>query len=271
MKKQEKTIEIDSMRLISAILVIVMLVFTLTGIIIFVRSLMKVSVFEIFGDSPYDERDIISASGIKYGDKLYDIDVDTAKESIKTYCPYVEDIDIESKFPNKVQITVSQYTPSWYIEVFGDYYALDSELRVLEETTNNEKFINGGIAKLALPNVKSAVVGSPLVYGATDAEVRFAEEFMDMLKRTSFKSKLTLVDIESRFDIYIQVGGEINVYMGNTSNAAEKLDAVETALKDPKLDGCISAEIDASNPATVYVKPVYSYDQATTSDVSETN
>ena len=246
-----------------------MLIFTLTGIIIFVRSLMKVSVFEIFGDSPYDERDIISASRIKYGDKLYDIDVDTAGENIKTYCPYIENAEIESKFPNKVKIVVSQYTPSWYVEIFGDYYALDSDLRVLEETANNEKFINGGIAKLALPNVKSAVVGEKLVYGDNDTEVRFAEEFMDMLKQTTFKSKLTLVDIESRFDIYIQVGGEINVYMGNTSNAKEKLDAVETALKDPKLEGCISAEIDASNPATVYVRPVYQYPNSTTSGEGE--
>lgn len=267
--KQEKVIEIDIMKLISALLVIVMLALTLIGIVSFVRSFMKVSRFEVLGDSPYDERDIITASGIRYGDKLYDIDVEGAIEKIKTNCPYIEDVEIDSKFPNKVEISVSRYSASWYIEIFGDYYALDSELRVLEETTDNQKFINGGIPKLALPNVKSAVVGTTLVYGDDETEIRFAEEFMDMLKKTSFKSQVTLVDIENRFEIYIQVDGVINVYMGNTSSADSKLDAVETALRDPKLEGCISAEIDVSDPSTVYVRPVYDYSSSTTAADTE--
>ncbi len=268
---QEKTIEIDIIRLVSAILIIIMLVLTVVSVISFVRSFMKVSVIEVLGDHPYDERDIITASGIKYGDKLYGIDTEQIKKNIKTYCPYIEDIEVDSRFPNKVQISVSQYSASWYIEIFGDYYALNADLRVLEETTDNQKFINGGIPKLSLPNVRSAVVGTTLVYGDNDTEVRFAEEFMNMIKSTTFKSQISLVDIENRFDIYIQVGGAINVYMGNTSGTKAKLDAVETALKDPKLEGCISAEIDVSNPSTVYVRPVYDYSSGTAAQEGQGN
>ena len=72
---------------------------------------------------------------------------------------------------------------------------------------------------------------------------------------TTFKSRLTLVDIEHRFEIYIQVDGKINVYLGNTGNAASKLDAVETALEDKRLENWIGAEINASDPSTVYIRP----------------
>ena len=35
--------------------------------------------------------------------------------------------------------------------------------------------------------------------------------------------------------------------------------AVETALKDPRLENCISAEIDASDPSAISVRPVIDY------------
>ena len=257
--RAEKVIEIDLMKLIRALIVLAMCVLLVISSISFVKGVLRVSRFEITGDSPYEREEIINASGIRPGDKLYGIDPESVEKNIRARCPYIQKVIVKSRFPNKVKIDVTSQTASWYIEIEGDYYALDADLKVLEETVDNKKFIDGGIPRLTLPNIKSAVVGTELVFGDNDSEVRFADEFMRMAKLTTFKSRLTLVDIENRFEIYIQVDGKVNVYMGNTENASVKLKAVETALKDPRLDDCISAEIDASDPSAISVRPVIDY------------
>ncbi len=265
--KTERTIEIDKMKIISAVIILIMCVLVLIGVIRLVRSFMKVSDFYVTGDSPYEIEDIVNASGIRPGDKLYKIDVDAAKRRIMASCPYISEIEIKSRFPNTVEIRVESLTASWYVAIAGDYYALDSNLRVLEETSNNQKFINGGIPQITLPNIKTAVVGEELVFGDSESEVKYADEFMNMVKQTSFKSRLTLVDIERRFEIYIQVDGVFNVYMGSATDIKSKLDAIEKALSDPMLENCVSAEInivDESNGAGVSkyrydIRPVYDY------------
>ncbi len=258
--KGEKVIEVNITRFVGAIFLVIMALLLVIGVVLFVRGLMTVSEYDITGDSPYDAEVIISASGIRPGDKLYSIDKQAAAERIMRQCPYIHKVEIDSRFPNTVKIDVSSLTASWYVEIAGDFYALDAELRVLEEVSDNSKFVKGNIPKLTLPNIKSAIVGQVLSFGENEAEIRFANEFMDMVKQTTFKSRLTLVDIENRFEIYINVDGMVNVYMGSTVDAQAKLNAVEKALGDSRLVNCVSAEIDASDPSAVYIRPTFSYD-----------
>ncbi|MBE6596367.1 MAG: FtsQ-type POTRA domain-containing protein [Ruminococcaceae bacterium] len=270
-KKTEKVIEVNITRFVGALFILLMATLLTVGIVLFVRGILTVSEYDVTGDSPYDREEIISASGIRPGDKLYDIDAELAAENIMRECPYINKVEIDSRFPNTVKIDVSSLTASWYVEIAGDFYALDADLRVLEEVSDNSKFVSGSIPKLTLPNIKSAIVGETLIFGDDEAEIRFANEFMSMVKQTSFKSRLTLVDIENRFEIYINVDGKVNVYMGSTADAEAKLDAVEKALGDERLSRCVSAEIDASNPSAVYIRPIFSYDTPTDSQENAVN
>lgn len=258
-KSNEKVIEIDVRKLIYALLLLVMCGLLIFSIVRFTKGFMKISVFEITGDSPYESEEIINASGLKRGDKLYDINEEEIIHSIKLNCPYVNNVSVKSKFPNKIKINVDCFSAAYYVEIFGDYYALDSNMRVLEETADNTKFLNAKIPKLCIPNIKSALVGSELTYGESEAEIKFVEEFLGVLRSSTFTSRLTLVDIDNRFEIYVQVDGNINVYMGNTEKSKEKLKAVEAALEDPRLKNCISAEIDVSNPNSFSISPVIDY------------
>lgn len=269
-KKDEKIIEVDPVKVAKVIIIRVMCAIAVIVCIGAVKSFMTVSKYEINGDSPYEREDVITASGIKYGDKLYDIDEDAVIERIKFNCPYISEVKIKSIFPGTVRISLESYKAAWYVEIFGDYYALDEDLRVLEENADNRKFVIAGIPQLTLPNIKQAIVGSTLIYGDNDSEIKFAEEFMEMAKKTAFKSRLTFVDIDNRFDIYIHVGGNVIVYMGGTADTKAKLDAVEKALDDPKMQNAISAEIDVSNPSMVYIRPVYDYGNQAT-DTPEDN
>ena len=255
----QKVVSLDFNKIIAFAIVVIAVVFALISAVLVVRSFMRVSEIEVVGYSSYDREDIITASGIKLKDKLYSVDKGEVEKKIMRDCPYVSSVDVKLRFPGTVKIDLECYTAVWYVEIEGDFYSLDADLRVLEETFSDQKYINGKITKLTLPNITSAVVGSELSFGLDESEREFSYDFMEKLKRMSFKSRLSYVDIDNRFDINIGVDGVIDVYLGGGANMEDKLRGLEKALSDEKLRGCISAEIYAADPEAIYIKPVYDY------------
>ena len=232
----------------------------LFGALRFAFSFLPVSHYDILGDYSYDNEEIIGACGVRKGDKLYDVNCKDAERLLLEKCPYLESAQVERRFPNTLRIVLSEKRASWYVELLGNYYALDAELNVMESVSQNVKFVNGGIPCLTLPHLKKAMVGEPLQFGEDEAEIRYATELMKQVTSTRFKSRLTVLDIENRFAIRIQVDGKYNVYVGTSENISLKLSAVEKALaKVEQEKDCIGAEIDVSDPSSISVRPQYSF------------
>jgi len=259
-KHERKAINMDKTRIALIAVTVLMCAFALLSVFLFIRSFLPVTRFELSGVTQYDRAEIIGHSGIKEGDKLYSIDIREAEERLLENCPYIELVEVEREFPNRIVFRIVEKIPQWYLEVSGDYYSLDTSFLVIEETKSNEKFINMGVPKLVLPNLRSLVCGELPDFGADTTEVRKALELVSAVQSTTFKSRLTLVDMESRFDVNITVDGKYEVYMGDISNIEEKLAAVEKILKSDELKKYAGAEINASIPETISVKPIYEYE-----------
>ncbi len=229
------------------------------SVMITVCSFMRISDFDVEGTNLYEDEEIVAASGIALDEKLYSVNRKKAKENIMRQCPYVSKVDIDAVFPNTLRINVECYNPVWYVEIEGDYYSLDADFRVLEESESEQKYIDWKVTKLVIPNIKAAVVGRTLTFGETDVERDAAFAFIELIKSTAFHSRLSLVDVENRFDINIGLDGVIDVYLGGSSGMQEKLRAVEKALSSPKLENCVSAKIHAADPSAVYIDATYDY------------
>ncbi len=256
--RKEITIEIDPVKIISAAATVLMCVLFIFCAALYIRQFMKISKFEVSGDCPYEKEVLVNASGLKYGEKLYSVNSSEVEKKMLAECPYLESVKIESKFPNKIKFTVECVRACWYVEISGDYYALDEKMRVLEETYSNSKFISGGVTKLTLPDIKSAMVGSTLVYGDESVAYKAYDDLMTVLRTSVLKSRITLADIDNRLEIYLEVDGKYKVYMGNNSNTEAKLSVLMSVLESDTLNNCVSAEIDVSDPSkTVSVRPVY--------------
>lgn len=227
---------------------------------VYICSFLPVTRFELSGVTQYDKAEIIEKSGISAGDRLYSIDIKEAEERLLENCFYLDEVYVERKFPNKIIIRAVEKVPQWYLEVSGNYYSIDGTFTVIEETVSNEKFKNMGIPQLILPNVRSLMLGELPEFGADETELKKAIELVYTIQKTNLKPRLTLVDMESRFNVNIVVDGKYNVYMGDISDIEEKLAAVQEILKSDKLKDYAGADIDASIPETISVKPIYSYE-----------
>ena len=243
-----------------AAVTVFMCALALCSLFLVIRSFLPVTEFELFGMTQYSKAELLGHAGIEAGDKLYSIDFDKAEQMAKQSCPYISKITFERVFPNKLKMTVEEKTPMWYISVSGDCYVLDEEFKVIEETTAEQRLIALGVPRLVLPSIKSLVVGNVPKFGKDETEIRKALELIVAVQSTSFKSRVTLVDMDSRFDVSVVVDGIYEVYMGDTSNIKEKLDTVEDILNTEELRSYAGAKINVSVPETVSIKPVYSYE-----------
>ena len=249
-------IEVDVKRVgFLAVTVFMCLLLTLS-VFLFIRGFLPVSDFELRGIAAYYDRDdLIAASGVEFGDKLYDVDVKAVEQKIISSCPYIEDIDVDRVFPNKLRFEVVEKTPQWYIEITGDFYVLDSDLTVLQESTAEDILRGRGLTKLTLPSVKSAICGSLPVFGADDLEIKRSCEIINTLRSHKIKERITDVDISNRFAISIILDGSYYVHLGDTSLLKAKLDALAEMLTPEICAKYPSADIDMSSPSTPSLLP----------------
>lgn len=249
---------VDKVKMLFVLMIAVMSVLTAVTLITYICSFLPVKKISVYGMAYYEQSDVIGNSGIKHGDKLYSISESKTEKLILENCPYVNEVKVKRVFPNKVMIIVDEKMPKWYVELSGNRYILDDSLTVIEETLAIDGYGAKDVPQLILPNVRSLMIGEQPEFGKDEQELKRSLELIYEIGNSSLKYRMTLVDVESRFDINIEVDGKYKVYMGDESNIAEKLLVVGEILKSDALKDCVGAEIDASVPETPHVKPIYS-------------
>lgn len=231
------------------------------GLIIFVCSFLPVTKVELSGVTDFDKAEIVKLSEIEMGDKLYSVKTDEVEEHLMEVCPKFEKVEVKTKFPNTIVFKVTEKIPMWYIDIADSYYVLDSKLEVIDEVQSKERFVDMGVPELVLPNVKSVMLGELPVFGDPENEektdVESALRFISAVQGTTFKARITKVDVSNRFDVMIVVDGKYSVQMGDSNNTEAKLKAVNAILTSDKLKDCDAAEIYAADPASVTYRPLY--------------
>ncbi len=231
------------------------------GLTIFAFSFLPVTKVELSGVTDFDRAEIVRLSGIEMGDKLYSIKTDEVEEHLMMVCPKFEKVEVKTKFPNTVVFKVTEKIPMWYIDIADSYYVLDSKLEVIDEVQTKEHFAEMGVPELVLPEVRSVILGELPVFGDPENEdktdVECALEFISAVQGTTFKARITAVDVSNRFDVRIVIDGKYYVQMGDSTNTEAKLKAVNAIITSDKLKDCDAAEIYAADPAPVTYRPLY--------------
>lgn len=252
-----QSLHADKKKILLVSVTAVMVLLAVVSAFFVVRSFLTVKEFELSGVTQYDKAEIAGASGINLGDKIYSIDLDAAEQALLDACPYIESVEIERRLSGKVIFRVTERYAMWYIEVSGDYYTLDSTLTVIEETTNAEKLEHAGVTRLVLPSLKRLMRGEVPQFGADETEIRKTLELISDVQSDVLKSRITAVDVESRFAVSVTIDGVYDVFLGDTSNTYDKLRVVRELLQSGDLDEFVGADIDVSDPETMVVRPKY--------------
>lgn len=236
----------------------VMGVLALVCLLCIVMRFVGIGSFEIEGETDYKLSELISVSGLRTGDRLYEVDEKEAEELLLEGCPYLKSVNVKKKFPNKICFEVEERVLGWYVEIGEDYYALDFDLLVLLETYSEESLIERGLTKLVLPELESAMCDYLPEFGRGDEHlISETLKIVDTFRSHAVKQRLTKLDLSNRFEIKLTIDESFEISLGDISNIETKLKTVIEVIETQLDNGYVGGEINMITPTSYSFKGVF--------------
>ena len=96
-------------RIILALSAILVFFLAISAVVALILLIFPVAEIEVSGDSRYSYTEIIEASGVKKGARLYYLNEKKAERKALEGLPYLESVEVNSYFPNRVKIEIKQF------------------------------------------------------------------------------------------------------------------------------------------------------------------
>lgn len=174
-----------------------MMFFLVIVAVIFVMSVFfRVSDIQVEGNTHYTDEEIIRAIDIEEGDNLFFFDRFAALSRVFAKLPYVEEVSVERKLPNKVTITVKESQALAYIVLGDEDWTIDHSCKVLGKATEDE--LSGLIPIIGI-SPGTLLIGEPLQTDNGDtAVVDFIADVLYQLEQRGLYTQVGRVDFSDQ-------------------------------------------------------------------------
>ena len=225
----------------------------LIGLVLFghFSSYFAIEKISVSGLMSHTEEEMISASGIEQGSKIYTLRLSKAKANILAEYPEIEDVRITKNFPSEVTIHVIYATPKYFICVTGEYFTLSGSLKVLERVKDRRECEGRGLTYLALGDIKRSVTGSELEFFS---DAGYVKEILKAYENSYFAGDADKLYINSKFDISIVKTSKYFIKMGDFKDKELKLKMAEKVLLQDDYRDAEGVILDVSNVSETTVQ-----------------
>jgi len=226
-----------------------------TGLFFLVTLIFLTVVFAVFfrireikitGVERYKKEDIMAVLPVKTEDNLYSFKTEDVETTIIKSLSYIGEVKVTRSIPSHLNIKITEAEPVMYFCNDGYYYLLSDRLRVLARTKNFGE-VPGDAIKLNLSETLRCIVGEPLSFVDERSYDAVTELYLN-IRENELSLSIKEIDIESRFDIYLQYEDRYSVYMGDVNNADLKIQFLKVIInKINEEDLEKTGSIDISN------------------------
>ena len=116
-------------RRIPPAIVALIVIFVVVAIVVAMYFILRIRTVEFSGSEVYSHEQLLSASGIVFGEKMYGINKGSIEDNIIKGCPYVKQAVITRGLPSTLKIAIEEYLSVFYIEVSGEYFVFGENMR----------------------------------------------------------------------------------------------------------------------------------------------
>lgn len=191
------------------------------GAIIFAMTspIFNIKEIKVTNNTHVPSDTIISLSEIKIDENIFKFYKRDASNNIKGNA-YIENVDIERKIPNTVEIKVEERIPKYSVDIMGKFMYINSQGYFLElsEDNKNLTIIHG------ITTEEEKVIPG---YRLNNEDLTRLEEVMKIMSSANengLEGKVTSVDISNKNDytIYLEEKKK-KIHIGNTANLSNKM------------------------------------------------
>lgn len=215
-------------------------------VILCLNFFFRVKNIELTGASRYSREDIISLTSISEGMSIFSAS-NRSLSGVNERLAYIKEFRVIRKFPDTVVIEALEDTPRYYAELYGEYFILSDELRILERTFEEPKREDNALIELLLPQIDSALVGRTIEF-PTDVSQRYVTAYIDALEASPMYERANAFDLRDRFNLALIASDIYIVKLGNGDELGTKLTAVAGMLEHAAMSDGVPASIDATDP-----------------------
>ena len=236
----------------------------LVGVLVLVT---RIDSIEIEGDvSLFNESEIAEASELSVGGALYSKPFFVIKNSIRKNLPMAEKVSVRKNiFTRKVTIRV-EFTDYEFVVQSGDkFYAVDSNLTVVDIRDSRLEFVSLGARVLTLPEIETPVLGESLVFSSTVdildengrlvkkgddiSKYSYVTELLGFLKSSGYLDRTDAVFLDEKFNLRIVMDGRCLVYIGRCESLETKFEVIDAIIKEGTTSYGKGVVINVQNPA----------------------
>lgn len=252
-KKQEMAIK--KRKLILKIIRTIVLIGILIGTLIYIllSPLFNIKDVTVTGNNKLSREEIISLSEIRTEENIFKTSKNDIKNKIKTN-PYVENVKIRRKLPDKVEIIVVERVATYMLPFANSYVYINNQGYMLEITSQkaNLPIITG----FSTPE-ENLHEGERLL---SEDLVKLGEvlQIIESANANGIQELITKIDMSNRQDYTIMLEKEKKlVHMGDVSNLSTKMSYINKIIQDEAgIEGEIFVNTDLTNKGAVFREKV---------------
>ena len=215
-------------------------------IIICLNFFFRIDNIEITGTSHYSRDEVVALGDISEGMSIFSVSSRNFS-GVAEKLAYIKELSVVRRFPDTIIITAIEDEPRYWAEIYGEYFILSKELRILERLFSEPQSQDSSLIELLLPQVDSALVGENIEFSA-DVSQRYVAAYIDALESSPMYERANAFDLRDRFNLELIANGKYIVRLGNGDELGTKLTAVAGMLGHSAMSDGIPASIDATDP-----------------------
>lgn len=188
--------------------------------------------------------EVIKLSNVQAGNNIFYINTKHSKENILSN-PYVEDVKIKRKLPNKLEILVKEREVAFYGKKGNKFIIIDKNGVVLEQKDNIKDM---DLIKLEGMDFKKAKIGEKLP-SDDERKIKFIGDLTKLIgKMNEDCPQISLVDINNILDIKVYFGN-ICVIIGSSNEFQNKINKAINIINQNNIEaakGYIDVSFDGN-------------------------